>query len=118
MFYTYWQNNSGGNFVEDDERGITLTVIIEADTAEEANERAEQIGLYFDGDGDCECCGARWDAAWEYEEGDLQPEVYGDDVSSGKLPPPTGGWKPMKWTKVAAYIHYKDGRIVTVDWGF
>lgn len=115
MFYTYWQNNSGGDFVEDDERGITLTVIIEADTAREANERAEQIGLYFDSDDtrDCPCCGVRWYPAWDLEEGDSTPQIYGWDVSGGTYTLPTLG---IKWTEVAAYIHYRDGRVVPVEW--
>lgn len=43
--------------------GITRYVIIEANSASHANERAEEIGLYFNGcrNGiDCRCCGDRW----------------------------------------------------------
>lgn len=49
MFYEFRQNNSGGVFEIDESRGISLHVIVEADTAEEANERAQRIGLYFNG---------------------------------------------------------------------
>lgn len=61
MFYTFEQNDAGGDFL-----GGYESVVIEADTAEEANERAERLGLYFNGVNkgiDCECCGDRWTRA-------------------------------------------------------
>lgn len=112
MFYVYHQNNSGGSFVEDAEAGITDVVIIEADTPELADVRAERIGIYFDGDGDCACCGQRWSPASDWDASEA-PEIYGIDVSNGTYEPK---FSPMKWTEVPAYIHYKDDRIVTVEW--
>lgn len=47
MFYTYAQNNSYGVF--DVDGNVKHYVIIEADSAKEADEKAESIGLYFDG---------------------------------------------------------------------
>ncbi len=100
MFYTFHQNNSGGSFVHDNTRGIAHYVIIEASNDDEANARAEEIGLYFEGveDGiDCECCGDRWNRANNF---------YPDKTS-----------KPMIYSKEAAdssedyFIHYADGRI-------
>ena len=44
MFYTFRQNNSGGDFI-----GPAITVIIEATSPAEANTLAEHNGLYFDG---------------------------------------------------------------------
>ena len=77
MFYTYSQNNSGGSFDIDAENGLAHYVIIEADSMEEANEKATSIGIYFDGveDGmDCECCGDRWSSdPDEYKT----PMIYG-----------------------------------------
>lgn len=78
MFYTFSQNNSGGSFVQDE--NISHYVIIEANSAEEANRLAERKGLYFDGYGDCSCCGNRWSEAW-YDEGDDVPTIYGESVS-------------------------------------
>ncbi len=63
MFYHYSQNNSGGRFVYCPDRGISHHVIIEAVSDRAANIIAEDIGLYFDGEGDCTCCGDRWSAA-------------------------------------------------------
>lgn len=57
-FYTFVQNNSGGVFADP-----AHYVIVEADSADEANIRAQDLGIYFDGisEGhDCECCGDRW----------------------------------------------------------
>lgn len=75
-FFTFSQNNSGGSFDTDKERGITHFVIIEATDADDANRRAERIGLYFDGEGDCPCCGNRWYDAGFDEAGDKVPTIY------------------------------------------
>lgn len=97
MFYTYDQNNSGGGFSHNRERGIGYCVSIEADNRTEATNKARDIGIYFDGcyEGiDCSCCGDRWyDSPEEADE----PLMYGRPVK--------GGWG------VPSYIHYKDGRI-------
>ena len=88
MFYIYDQNNSGGGFDRDDD--VACTVIIEADSAEEADARAEDVGIYFDGtddDGpDCPCCGDRWSRAWG--DGKDTPQIHGKDI---------------------AHVYYKDG---------
>jgi len=54
-------------------------VIVEADTAEKANNRAEKIGIYFNGcedNLDCECCGDRWYEQYDDTDGDPTPMVY------------------------------------------
>jgi hypothetical protein len=82
MFYTFNQNNSGGGFDMDKARGIGSAVVIEADSPSHANERAEEIGLYFDGveeEIDCECCGDRWYRAWE--SGTDRPTYYGEELT-------------------------------------
>jgi hypothetical protein len=62
---TYWyvfrQNNTGGRFHYDDNLGER--VIIEAIDHKQANKRAEELGIYFNGcdeEIDCPCCGDRW----------------------------------------------------------
>ena len=104
MFYHYSQNNSGGGFDFDKYRGITNHVVIEADSANEADSRAEDIGLYFDGSGDCPCCGPRWYNAWE-EGGDEDPIVYGKHPSALE--------KSFKWMEPGyeVAVHYKDGKV-------
>lgn len=81
-FYTFGQNNSGGSFLSDHAVGVSKYVIVEADSSAEANERAESIGLYFDGtDGgpDCPCCGDRWYRVGP-NEGEDAPMIYGKGV--------------------------------------
>lgn len=74
-FYTYDQNNSGGTFHFDADKGISVKVIVQALDAEEANFRAKRIGLYFDGSGDCSCCGDRWYEQWG-DSGFDTPMIY------------------------------------------
>lgn len=60
-FYLFHQNNSGGYFIQND--SVDIYVMIQAESAEDANNKAEEIGIYFDGvknGNDCECCGDRW----------------------------------------------------------
>lgn len=103
MFYCFNQNNSGGGFDIDDD--VAHFVIIEAASADAANERAESIGIYFNGcdtGNDCPCCGDRWYPAWS-DEGDETPVIYGQPVSEqSDMFTPTGD--PY------AHVYYADGR--------
>jgi len=61
--YEFSQTNSGGSFVVDE--NLCHRVFIEAKTTEEAIEKAESLGVYFDGvyeNLDCPCCGDRWNS--------------------------------------------------------
>lgn len=109
MFYTYRQNNSGGSFKIT--KKIKHFVIIEADSAKEANEKAEHIGIYFDGvekDIDCSCCGDRWNKVLE-EDGTEKPEIYGEDASSYLA------FRKQLFcglsTKEKVIVYYKNGKI-------
>jgi hypothetical protein len=102
MFYVFRQNNSGGYFEINDD--VTQFVIIEADNNNDANSRAVEIGIYFDGvdrDLDCGCCGDRWCEAWD-TEGEPEPELYGQPIAS---------YRPWshKPGQPYAYVYYKDG---------
>ena len=102
MFYTYNQNNSGGFFVTDD--AVTYYVIIEADSAEDANQRAEEVGIYFYGCTkgiDCLCCGDRWSKAWS-DDGDPEPMIYGEPVAEADT------WLGRAGDTIA-YVYRKDG---------
>lgn len=80
-YYTFSQNNSGGSFVQNDD--LDGYVIIEARNSAEANQKAKDIGIYFDGSetgDDCSCCGDRWYRADESDAVDY-PSVYGEDVT-------------------------------------
>lgn len=107
-YYHFSQNNSGGSFVFSD--GISVHVIIEALSAEHANERAVECGLYFDGvsDGlDCCCCGDRWCQTDEHDAED-SPRIHGEPVGS----PENIEWA-RRWAQghPYAYVHHLDGRV-------
>jgi hypothetical protein len=109
-FYHYSQSNSGGSFDYDEEKGISVNVIIEADNANAADNKAEMIGLYFDGEGDCSCCGNRWYTDFEWDAKDV-PCVYDTPVEEFD-PRGKGNWG-MKWIEggYETFVHYADGTI-------
>ncbi len=93
-FYTFRQNNNGGQWVG------PIVVCVEADGHDAAVAKAEGVGLYFDGEGDCPCCGERWST---YCEESPWPAQYGTPL---KLLPEDGWPGTVPWR-----IHYADGRI-------
>lgn len=108
MFYQFRQNNSGGSFYFDESQGISVNVIIEADNAQEANEIAKDKGLYFDGYGDCPCCGNRWYETFE-EDGNEVPSVYNTPIVEGMC----SMKHAINWVgdNPDGFIHYKGGNI-------
>lgn len=120
-FVTYRQNNSGGGFDIDVDRGISVNVIVEAGTVSEANERAQSLGIYFNGcdDGmDCPCCGDRWYEPYGEDSVTEVPETgYGTslfDYGTERDPAVQGGYRmtPMRWAGDLpdVFVHLKDGR--------
>ena len=110
MFYTYYQNNSGGFFEHGED--VTNFVIVEAGDNEAANEFAESIGIYFDGCDrriDCTCCGDRWERQLQFD-GEDEPLIYGENVAT---------WN--SWFKQPgqpyAYVYSKDGTKQTFQEG-
>lgn len=100
-FYSFSQNNSGGSFSKSETDGISEYVIIEAENAKKANDRAEEIGIYFNGcnEGvDCDCCGDRWYSVDE-SDGEETPSIYGESIE-----------KAEKSTfRESCFVHYLDG---------
>lgn len=73
MFWEYRQNNSGGSFLKP-----AKFVFIEAEDYSEANMLFQRVeGCYFDPSymRDCECCGTRWNEAWEGDTGFPEAEI-------------------------------------------
>lgn len=94
-FFTFRQNNSGGSLIIDNNRGIGKYVIIEAQNEVLANEKAEKIGIYFDGcinNIDCLCCGDRWNRVL-FVDGENKPDLF---------------WNSSEYK---SFIHYSDNRI-------
>lgn len=68
MYFLFRQNNSGGYIEKTPD--LDWRVYVQADDHYEANRRAEELGIYFDGcnsEIDCPCCGDRWYRADEYD---------------------------------------------------
>lgn len=76
MFFTFDQNNSDGKFHINNT--LAVSMIMEANSAQEANSYAEGIGLYFNGSItgiDCKMGGDRWSAQWVNEPGTEEPVI-------------------------------------------
>lgn len=102
MFFTYRQNNTHGIYLVD--KFSKHFVIIEANSAERADEEAEKMGIYFDGVEkgiDCPCCGDRWHRAQNWE-GEEEPLIYGKR--------PEDFVKEEKYFKYEVLVCYMDGR--------
>lgn len=66
-WFEFSQNNSGGYFDVDDK--VCHRLFIEAESFDDAVEKAEELGCYWDGVDrgiDCPCCGDRW-SKWDDE---------------------------------------------------
>lgn len=105
MFYTFYQNTSGGYNKGHD------YVIVEADSADDANARAQEYaGVYFYGtiDGrDCKCCGNRWFEQSNDANGSQEPEV------NGKRPEEVVNDKNKFWNESCG-IYYKNGHVSVI----
>lgn len=101
-FYEWNQNNSGGHFKVDG--CISHRVIIEADSYEQAEDKAFDFGIYYNGvenQMDCDCCGDRWYSGSELDEGDLQGKTldeYLQDMAD-----------EYGWEDPDIIVHYADG---------
>lgn len=85
LFFYYRQTNSGGSVFVSEKKGIGHVVWIEAIDEKDADARAEEIGIYFDGCSsgrDCNCCGDRWSRARLDESVDESDKIQKDHVSS------------------------------------
>jgi hypothetical protein len=104
MFYTFNQNNSGGEFTRN--ANVDHYVIIEADNRRSSMDIALNIGIYFDGvneDIDCACCGDRW---YESNDGEDVPSLYSLPLT---LTNSSNTKNPREHTVV---IHYLDGQVL------
>jgi len=105
MFFTYDQTNSGGSFI-----GPARFVIVEADTAVEANHRAKRVGVCFDGMRtgiDCSDCGDRWLRARE-QDATVEPMVYGDPLAAAWVSRDDG-------VRPTVLVAYADGHTTAID---
>jgi hypothetical protein len=105
-YFEFRQNNSGGGWDSDHGVGRSELVFVQASSPQEANRRAEAVGLYFDGvtkGYDCSCCGDRWSECWDSDTGQ-EEAPKASKVSLGTV----------------AFVHHADGTVEKVvgtwDW--
>lgn len=110
-FYTFNQNNSGGRSINDE--NVADYVVIEAFDVDDANTRAQGVGIYFNGcddELDCKCCGDRWYAqsTWGKDPGTEKPMVYDKTVEDFLA---TDMWRD----DARAIVYYLDGTRETYE---
>lgn len=102
-FYTFYQNRINGcGYEVDEEEHTSRYVIIEADSADDANQRARQIGMAWDG---------RWPKVGEASSDDT-PSVFSEPVGTLEQPPDRFNIA-TELDKPLITIHYQDGHIET-----
>lgn len=111
-FYTYNQNNSQGVFDFDPEHGISHYVIVEANSARQADALFSAIRDTYNEGPYCSCCGERWpsmDVPWRDEEGDEVPSIYSEPAEKYNE---FFDWRPGTGMYERPYfIHYLNGSI-------
>jgi hypothetical protein len=103
-FFTFRQNNSGGFFL-----GPAQYVIIQAVDADQADNLALDVGLYFNGvvgNQDCDCCGDRWTCQYGDDDGSDTPMIYGTPAADYVRGHRADG-------QPKAVVYYKDGTTTT-----
>jgi hypothetical protein len=99
-WYKYHQNNSGGTHIYDKNNGISVNVWVEADNEVHADDRAESIGIYFDGSMDCSCCGSRWSSAdYAYNDKDELPPGPEETLKKDEF----DSFSTIKWSHDGQY---------------
>lgn len=110
MFYQYRQNNSGGSFIKNSE--VNELVIIEAENDYAADDKAAEIGIYFDGCENDIDCGDRWSRS--SEGGTKVPSYYGEPLG-GKSKPFSTKYNHSNCLRYMdghdTIIYYADGRV-------
>jgi len=95
-WYHFRQNNTGGSFT-----GPAISIYVQATDSEEADRIAEDNGAYFDGSGDCMCCGFRWNESWGAEDDDFDIE----DIRSAE----SHRWAVMEGVQTSLIV-FADGK--------
>jgi hypothetical protein len=139
-FYEFTQNNSGGDFITND--NLCHRLVIEATDASVATEKALSLGVYFDGiekGVDCSCCGDRWYSIDEYNAlkfpyryGSFKKDVVSELCQKYEITyslSETNGYDLIfddissycqymadeyGWTNPDCRIYYNDGRIIPI----
>lgn len=116
MYAHFSQNNSGGSFDYDKEKGISVAVVIECDSILDAIRRAKKIGIYFNGvdkNIDCGCCGDRWSKPYKLDEKPMRYTTLLDEAFAPLVEEEDK--YPIKWMdndRYEYFLHKIDGSII------
>lgn len=103
MFFNFMQNNSHGSYEVTSAAGHEL--VIEADSPEQANEKAASIIQFDKG---CSCCGDRWTRVWR--GGTPAPTAYYEKDAFDAFPLTLDSLDFPSCTKeYIVDVYYKDG---------
>ena len=119
-WFEWSQNNSGGSFINDGK--VTHRVWIEAHTLREAEAKAFDLGIYYNGcaDGrDCSCCGDRWYSPEQYEfPMDYRDYSYPTGYEDLVFNSPEGYAQYLKdqygWEEPDSILYHQNGNITKV----
>lgn len=100
IFADFRQNNSGGYFIVNEEKGIGHYIIVEGIDSEDIKRRFEEITEDFSEY--CSCCGERWCSYIVDEDLTPNPTIYGKPVEE---------YKNDYIKDFFIFIHYIDGSI-------
>lgn len=89
-FFHIRQNNSGGYHITNDD--VATNLIVEALNAKDAEAKINEITAPHSSY--CSCCGERWCAWIDDEDGTEKPTIYGEEIDESDGP---------------TIIHYFDG---------
>lgn len=102
-FYTFYQNRINGCGWEiDEEEHTSRYVIIEADSADDANQRARKLGMGHE---------ARWPKVGEASSDEV-PSVFGEPIGALEQPPDRFN-VTVEIDRPLATVHYQDGHVET-----
>lgn len=104
VFVNFTQNNSGGYFIIDEEKGIGHYIVVEGINLENIKRRFEEITEDFSEY--CSCCGERWCSYIVDEDLTPNPTIYGKDAKRYVEEYGDGFLK-----ECFVFVHYIDGSI-------
>ena len=109
MFYTFYQNNSGGHIYEND--SVANYLIIEASSLRQAQSLAKNFTESYSDF--CPCCGTRWSLDYPDQEDEDVPRTRSGYMNSqGKWVCSSSSWSG----KASVIIHYLDGTYKQINY--
>lgn len=103
VFAHFTQNNSGGYFLINEEKGIGHHIIVEGLDINDVRRRVEEITEDFSEN--CSCCGERWDTLIWQDELTSSPNIYMKPIQEYL------NETNLYIKDIYVFVHYIDGTI-------